>query len=90
MFGAKATFGAIALTSIAMAFATAGGAEAARKRCVFMAHDASGHMMADGWAKAIKKSWACNRAERRCNRELDRKRRQGKAGRGACRRITNL
>lgn len=64
----------------------------ARKRCVYMAHDPfTGRMIADGWAKAIKKSWACNRARRRCNRELERKRRRGHVPRGAkCRRITNL
>lgn len=82
--------GAIALAAIVASFAAAPPAEAGMKRCVYMAHDGSGHMMADGWAHALKESRACNRAERRCNRELERKRRQGKAGRGACRRITNL
>jgi hypothetical protein len=61
----------------------------ARPACYYIAWDASGKMMADGHAWAAKKSWACNRAERRCNRELERKRRQGKAGRGSCRRVTN-
>lgn len=55
-----------------------------------MAHDPMGNMMADGWATAIKMSWACDRARRRCNRELERKRRQGRAGRGSCRRMHNL
>jgi hypothetical protein len=62
----------------------------ARSRCVYMAHDPQGRMMADGWATASKMSRACDRARRRCNRELERKRRQGRAGRGSCRRISNL
>lgn len=61
----------------------------ARPSCYYIAWDPSGKAMADGHAWAAKKSWACNRAERRCNRELERKRRQGKAGRGSCRRVTN-
>jgi hypothetical protein len=61
----------------------------ARPSCYYMARDPLGNMMADGHAWALKKSWACNRAERRCKRELERKRRQGKAGRGSCVRITN-
>lgn len=61
----------------------------ARPACYYIARDPSGNMMADGHAWAAKKSWACNRAERRCNRELERKRRHGKAGRGSCRRVTN-
>lgn len=64
----------------------------ARTRCVYMGHNPStGHMIADGWAKAAKKSWACNRARRRCNRELERKRRKRQVPRGVvCRRIHNL
>jgi hypothetical protein len=61
----------------------------ARSACYYIAHDPGGRMMANGHATAAKKSWACNRAERRCNRELERKRRQGKAGRGSCVRVTN-
>ncbi len=86
MLGAIAAIGATSLMS------TSTPAEAGRKRCVFMAHNpVTGYMIADGWAKAYKKSKACDRARRRCNRELDRKRRKGKVGRGViCRRITNL
>jgi len=61
----------------------------ARPSCLYYARDPMGNIMADGHAWAIKKSWACNRAERRCKRELERKRRHGKAGRGSCRRVTN-
>jgi hypothetical protein len=61
----------------------------ARPACYYIARDPSGNIMADGHAWAMKKSWACNRAERRCNRELERKRRHGKAGRGSCNRVTN-
>lgn len=61
----------------------------ARPSCYYIARDPLGSMMADGHAWAAKKSWACNRAERRCNRELERKRRHGKAGRGSCVRVTN-
>ena len=50
----------------------------ARKDCYFIAHDpATGHKIADGYGTAVKKKWACNRAERRCKRELKRRKRQG-------------
>ncbi len=92
MINKLVALGAIAMMSGIMMVASSNPAEAGRKRCVYMAHNPStGHMIADGWAKAFKKSNACNRARRRCNRELNRKRRQGKVGRGVvCRRITNL
>jgi len=61
----------------------------ARPACMYIARDPLGNIMADGHAWAAKKSWACNRAQRRCNRELERKRRQGKAGRGSCVRVSN-
>ena len=61
----------------------------ARPACLYHALDPLGKIMADGHAWAAKKSWACNRAERRCKRELERKRRHGKAGRGSCKRVTN-
>ena len=60
---------------------------AARPFCSYIAHDPFGKVMATGNAWAMKKSWACNRARRRCNRELERKRRHGKAGRGSCRKV---
>jgi len=91
---------ALPILSLALASAflvvNVDSAEAGRKRCVYMAHhDADGRMIADGWAKAYKRSWACNRARRRCNRELERKRQRGEVPRGihrrvACRKITNL
>lgn len=59
----------------------------ARPYCYYVARDPGGKIMADGYAWAAKQSWACNRARRRCNRELERKRRHGKAGRGSCVRI---
>ena len=50
----------------------------ARRECYFVAKDpATGKKIADGYATAIKKKWACNRAERRCERELKRKKRKG-------------
>jgi hypothetical protein len=54
----------------------------ARSRCTFVARDTSGRIVADGFASAIKMSWACNRAQRRCNRELQRKLRRGIGQRG--------
>ncbi len=92
MFKKVIALGAIAMVGGAMMLASSNPAEAGRKRCVYMGHNpVTGHMIADGWAKAIKKSTACKRASRRCNRELERKRKQGKVGRGVvCRRITNL
>lgn len=77
-----------AATGIMLAAATP--AEAARKRCVFMAHNPwTGAMVADGWARAAKISWACNRAQRRCSRELSRKRRNGAVANN-CVKISNL
>jgi hypothetical protein len=64
-------------------------AEAKRKRCYFIARDSQGNIMADGAARGIKMKWACNKAERRCKWELERKRRHGKAGRGSCHRVEN-
>ena len=81
--------GAAAIAAISGANLMASQPAEARPSCLYYAVDASGKVMADGHAWAAKKSWACNRAERRCKRELERKRRQGKAGRGSCRRITN-
>jgi hypothetical protein len=66
--------------------AVAEQAEAKRRVCEFAAfqftptHDRLFHKT----AKAIKKSWACNRARRRCNRKLERMRRRGEIGRAAC------
>lgn len=64
-------------------------AEAARKRCYFIARDPLGNIMADGHASGLKMKWACNKAERRCKRHLEHKRRHGKAGRGSCQRVEN-
>jgi hypothetical protein len=66
-----------AIAMLALLGVNASPAEA-RPVCYYIAHDpATGRMIADGNAWAAKKSWACNRARRRCNRELDRKKRQG-------------
>ena len=81
--------GAAALSAIVGSNLMTSQPAEARPACYYIARDALGNMMADGHAWAAKKSWACNRAERRCNRELERKRRQGKAGRGSCMRVTN-
>lgn len=80
-----ALYGAASFAGVSLAVTSS--AQAAE--CLYVAHDWQGKPMADGHARAVKKSWACNRAERRCNRELERKRRHGKAGRGRCVRITN-
>lgn len=82
-------FGALALAALAASFAAVPSAEAGTKRCVYMAHDQTGKMIADGWADAFKLDKACDRARRRCNRELERKRRKGKVGRGGCSRMSN-
>jgi hypothetical protein len=81
--------GAAAIASIACTNLILSQPAEARPACMYIARDPLGNIMADGHAWAAKKSWACNRAERRCNRELERKRRQGKGGRGSCRRVTN-
>lgn len=82
-------FGAAAVASIVSANLVTSQPAEARPACLYYAIDPMGKVMADGHAWAAKKSWACNRAERRCKRELERKRRQGKAGRGSCKRVTN-
>lgn len=66
-----------------------GAAAIARPAGYTLARGPLGNMIANGHAWAEKKSRACNRAERRCKRELERKRRQGKTGRGSCMRGTN-
>ena len=80
-----------ALTSSALAVAIsllwASGAEAKWLKCTYIAHNWAGYPMAVGTGSALKKSWACNRARRRCNRQLEWKRRRGQAGRGSCGRI---
>jgi len=83
------TLGATGIVSILGANFTASQPAEARPACMYIARDAAGNFMAQGNAWAMKKSWACNRARRRCNRELERKRRHGKAGRGQCVRIEN-
>lgn len=87
------TMSALAVSALTLAFvATAFSvpADAGRKQCVYMAHNPwSGHMVADGWARAIKLSTACKRARRRCSRELGRKRVKGAYARD-CRKLTNL
>ena len=90
MQGQSLKLAAVAVASLLSANLVMSSPAEARKRCVYMAHNPSGHMMADGWAKARKLSRACKRARRRCNRELKRKRRRGKAGRGGCVKIRNL
>jgi hypothetical protein len=73
---ARSCFGAAALFAIAVAAMPS--AVQARPNCYYIAHHpGTGAMIADGNAWALKKSWACNRAQRRCNRELDRKKRKG-------------
>jgi hypothetical protein len=53
--------------------------------CIFLGRDLNnGNVVADGVAYTKNKSRACKRAERRCNRELNRKRRAGKVGRARC------
>jgi hypothetical protein len=56
----------------------ASGSAEARSDCYYIAHNPyTGQTVADGHASAMKKEWACNRAQRRCNRELERKKRHG-------------
>jgi uncharacterized low-complexity protein len=89
MLGRTLMLGAATIASLVASNMMMSQPAEARAKCYYIAWDPSGKMMADGHASAVKKSWACNRAERRCNRELERKRRQGKAGRGSCQRVTN-
>jgi hypothetical protein len=71
------SMGAAALLGFAALAMTTTPAHA-RKSCYFIAHHpATGQMIADGYGTAVKKKWACNRAERRCKRELKRKKRKG-------------
>jgi hypothetical protein len=43
---------------------------AARDYCEYRALDSFGKVVASGHGSAVKMSWACNRAERRCKRNL--------------------
>ena len=81
--------GAAGLASLFTATMITSQPAEARPSCYYVAWNPQGQAMANGLASAAKQSWACNRAERRCIRELERKRRQGKAGRGYCQRVTN-
>jgi len=83
------TLGAAGVASILSANILLSQPVEARPACMYIARDPGGNIMADGNAWAAKKKWACNRARRRCNRELERKRRHGKAGRGSCNRVSN-
>jgi hypothetical protein len=89
MFYRTMILGAAAIASIAGTNLMLSQPAEARPACYYIARDPLGNIMADGHAWAAKKKWACNRAERRCKRELERKRRHGKAGRGSCQRVTN-
>jgi hypothetical protein len=89
MFWRTLVLGAVGMASVLGTSLVMSEPASARPACMYIARDPMGNIMADGHAWAIKKSWACNRAQRRCNRELERKRRQGKAGRGHCARVSN-
>jgi hypothetical protein len=89
MFWRTLILGAVGMASVLGTGLVMSEPASARPACMYIARDPMGNIMADGHAWAIKKSWACNRAQRRCNRELERKRRQGKAGRGHCARVSN-
>jgi hypothetical protein len=56
----------------------------ARPYCYYIARDSDAKIIADGYAWAAKQSRACERAHRRCNRELHRKIRRGKADGARC------
>lgn len=84
MYWRTMTLAAARVASILSASVIISQPAAARPYCYYIARDPTGKIMADGYAWAAKQSWACNRAQRRCNRELERKRRHGKAGRGSC------
>ena len=43
---------------------------AARAYCEYRALDTYGKVVASGYGSAVKMSWACNRAARRCKRDL--------------------
>lgn len=78
------TLAAAGIASIVATSVIMSGPAEARPYCLYIARDPLGNIMADGHAWAAKRSWACNRARRRCNRELERKRRHNRAGRGSC------
>ena len=71
--------GAMAVvTLIALNLAAAPQAEAGRKECLYKGFDPFANMWVsyiEGHAKAVKKSWACNRAYRRCLSRLNHVRR---------------
>ena len=89
MYWRTLILGAVGMASVLGTSLVMSEPASARPACMYIARDPMGNVMADGYAWAMKKSWACNRAQRRCNRELERKRRHGKAGRGHCARVSN-
>lgn len=88
-------FGSAGIASLLIANVMMSQPAAARPGCSYIASDAAtGRPIAIGTAWALKRSWACNRARRRCNRELNRKKRQHKVGRAnvhaVCTRVSNF
>lgn len=78
------------LTAMAVLFgvnvAVVEEAQAKRKLCTSVAHQftPTDKILFVKYGRAAKQSWACNRARRKCNRSLERMRRQGKVGRARC------
>lgn len=86
------TLAALLVASGIVSIASTSPAEAGRKGCYYLARDTfSNAKVADGYAKAFSQSTACSRARNRCERELKRKTKQGKVGRGVnCIYISNV
>ena len=77
---------AIAVVGIALSY-SAGPAEAGRKSCLYQAFDRFANRTVHqikGHGKAAKKSWACNRARRKCQRALRKAWDRGLAQRAGC------
>ena len=76
----------LAVMGTTLAF-SAGPAEAGRKSCTYQAYDRFANRTVHqikGEGRAAKKSWACNRARRKCQRALRKAWDRGLAQRAGC------
>jgi len=76
----------VAAIAAALSFSS-GPAEAGRKSCLYQAYDRFAKRTVHqikGHATAVKQSWACNRARRRCLRDLRKAWDRGMAQRAGC------
>lgn len=87
----KSLLSITAAALISAALFTASSSTASAAYCSYGAVDNAGHHFTEGAYHRKKKSIACKRARRQCNRILERKQRKGKFGRSVgCREVKEV